>query len=314
MRGLVSLLWIVGCAGTDRTPAPPSLDEDFDLRWRPRDLRPSAPRDAGVDLHAPPDLRLPPDLAAPPDLPARPPDLPSLTPDLGGSVGSTCRAHEDCGDPGFCWSSSSGNGLCTRSCDDDRDCGADATCREYSTGRFCARDCDDAKGCPTGFACFAGRGCYPADFLDCDPQLAKCTTADGQPGGCVRYAFGAGLTGFCFASCRVGVGSCPPTEDGWPQSCVVFDGTWGGDAFKGPICVGADPVANPVGFPCLDAAGEYSPWACENGSQCDLYSADADGLCHRLCEWSGAQQQNPGCACYDAFGLFGSATPVGLCR
>jgi hypothetical protein len=310
MRGFVSLwLLIAGCESTDPSPAPP-WSRDLAPGWRTPDLHASPPRDGGApDLHVrPPDLSSLRDLAAADTAPR---------PDLGGGVGSACDSAGDCAIPGFCWRAPSGKGICTRSCVSDGDCGASASCLEYSTGWFCARDCVDSNGCPDGFACFVGQGCYPADILDCDPRVAACNTSEtGEPGGCVRYALGAGESGLCFASCHVGAGSCPPEEGGWPQSCVVFDATLGGDAFKGPICVPSDPVANPIGFPCLDDAGRYSPWACADGSQCDLYSVDADGLCHALCEESPlqAQQQTASCRCVDAFGLFGSATPVGLCR
>src|SRR5437016_647784 len=78
----------------------------------------------------------------------------------------------------------------------------------------------------------------------CDPTAGDgtCTTSARKPGGCLRFAYGLGKTGFCFGACGVGPGSCPPVS-GAAQHCVVFDergytdaAASGPDRFVGGIC------------------------------------------------------------------------------
>lgn len=223
----------------------------------------------------------------------------------GHPTGAACGRHDTC-DDGFCWRSASGNGICTRGCIDDRDCGSGETCQAYSTGQFCTKSCNDGSDCPAGFACFIGRGCYPADALDCDPTQSKCLVG-ARAGGCVRYALGDGKTGLCFVGCELGEG-CPPARDGYPETCVFYDDTSVGDGFSGLICVPRSPVQNPIGAACTDARGQYSPWACVDGAECDL---GGDGLCHALCELG---ESEDGCRCKDAFHVAGRAAAVGLCE
>lgn len=223
----------------------------------------------------------------------------------GHPTGSACGRHDRC-DDGFCWRSSSGNGICTHGCVDDRDCGAGEMCRLYSTGRFCAKSCGDGSDCPAGFACFIGLGCYPADVLDCDPRQSRCLIGDRE-GGCVRYALGDGNTGLCFFGCLLG-DDCPTARDGYRETCVFYDDTPAGDGFRGLICVPSSPVQNPVGAACLDGDGRYSPWACVDGAECDLAG---DGRCHALCA---LEESIDGCECKDVFHAAGTTTAVGLCE
>ena len=106
--------------------------------------------------------------------------------------------------------------------------------------------------------------------------------------------------------------------------CVVVDATsTPGDQWKGPVCLPLlqTPVAD--GQPCIDpSTGGYASEVCADGSSCDL---SGDKKCYPLClEVPGAPVPSPdggtiatSCAagtCQNAYGLFQTLRPAGLCK
>jgi hypothetical protein len=257
-------------------------------------------------------------------------------------LGGSCTSDKDCseGTKPTCFQQWAFNvpetdatpgGYCTSSCTSDSDCGPSGTCVSEGTyGNWCFAPCQQPSDCRSpGYACFydsAVPHCFPAANLDCDPTVADgaCGTSI-EPGGCVRYALGPGKTGYCFQACAVGPGSCPPVN-GTAKQCVAYDfrndsyqGQSLGDKYAGGICVNRD-VQNATGQECLNTARRDAQYACVDGDECFYAAAfkGGDNLCHPLCYGDGVDGGTAaGCAqpatCHDAFGLFSTSNPIGLC-
>jgi hypothetical protein len=271
---------------------------------------------------------------------------------LRSPIGGPCKATAECGEGKFpvCFAKnlynkagylSTPGGYCTSKCVDDLDCGENSFCMDRgSNGKWCVASCGAPEDCRTGFACWdsgPAPHCWPNQYLDCDPTVGDgtCMTSDNKLGGCWREALGPGKTGECVEMCAPGVGSC--TYDNGDRHCVVFDmtsdrdpnGILQGDKFKGPICVYffAD---NATGTECkyVDSSGGVHHYldACNDGDECyTTYFSGGDNKCHTMCDPNlslpdggdadaGAAGVCPaGTTCKDAFKLFGSKWPVGLC-
>jgi hypothetical protein len=257
----------------------------------------------------------------------------------GGAIGSPCASDDDCheGSSPVCFVSTLTNtsgatatpgGYCSSGCTSFHDCGATGDCVSFiGGGSFCFSHCGGPGDCRAGYACFAvsGGSCLPSGKLTCDPTAPNgaCTTTDGKPGGCLRQAHGPGLTGECLELCT-------PTPDACPgQECVVYDATGGKDpeasapdTFLGAVCTHVFANNGP-GVECsaTDSSGKHGDFldACAPGLECNLMGAfGGDNLCHALCMSGGADGGVPACPpgqqCSDVFGLFPTATPIGLCR
>jgi hypothetical protein len=261
----------------------------------------------------------------------------------GAAIGAECTTDANCktGTMPSCFKAARGTGFCTANCQTDADCGSLSSCITFSDGKFCMRNCQSAADCSTGtgFACWIGLGCFRASDLDCDPTMAYCSTAKIPQGGCLRQAVGtSGKLGICNSLCTVGPGTCPPNGTN-AQTCLVFDETTDsmgmatGDKFKGTVCTGANSTANQHadGTECLFSDGNHYIDLCKDGSECDVFKGSTNPAptnnCYPLCYAAGyVIPQDAGipdggapamtCAtgCKDAFGLFGSSNPVGLCK
>ena len=260
--------------------------------------------------------------------------------DAAGSsgIGSPCTSTDQCTDgsmPMCIKDFLSRTGICSASCSTDTDCGDGNVClfapRPGTTDPMgvCTKSCMTAADCvPSNTACWVSLSstfdaCWPKDGvqvsgqgvdLDCDPTVVGCTFNGSKlPGACERQIAGTGNAGSCRQSCDIGVGTCPDTADGTPQSCYFFDetlnadGTPNGDKFKGTICEIIAQVASSTmqgapltfiadGSECLDptdATMTHFYDICLPGSMCELPAvtggtktisgATADNLCHQLC-------------------------------
>jgi hypothetical protein len=265
----------------------------------------------------------------------------------GPSIGADCRTNTDCRDgntPTCFKASGSVTGFCSAKCTKNTDCGNAATCVQFSDGNFCMKNCSTGTDCPMSQSCFISLSNNPVCFpscnsntfcLDCDPTVAACKTKVGSlDGGCIRRAAGMGKTGMCKASCVAGSGTCP-LNGTTVQQCLVFDQTTDssgmatGDALKGPICTSALASTDQKndGEECLYSDGNHYIDVCHDGSECDLFMGATnmpDQKCHPLCYKSGFMPMGSvpdggvpamTCAdCKDAFGLFSTPTPIGLCK
>jgi hypothetical protein len=257
-------------------------------------------------------------------------------------IGGDCTSNAQCtlGQSPQCFRTHTTDpGFCQAKCATNANCGDGATCVKFSDGNFCMRNCTTGADCPTAMACWQfaeGNVCFRDTDLNCDPTVAACTVpVTSVPGGCIREAVGAGKTGSCFATCVAGIGTCPPQGTS-RRMCIVFDQTVDfstfmptGDAFKGPVCdfIGMESIAD--GAECLSSDGNHYVDICHEGSECDLDKSAAnpspDKKCHPLCYKAGFTPPMTGfpdggvpsmtCAnCTDAFGLFSTPTPIGLCK
>lgn len=293
--------------------------------------------------------------------PAPAPD--AAVPDLGaaadlavvvhgaGKIGDPCASDADCGEglhpvcfhagvPGLA-SAATPDGYCSATCGASQyDCGA-GTCMFFGflPRPYCFRGCAAPSDCRAGYACvtWMGQVCFPvAPLLDCDPTSGDgtCTTPDGKPGGCYRFALGGGNAGRCGARCDVGPGQCAPDAHGIAQRCraindaVVGDGGVTGDRWAGPICdvATSSPMA---GGDCIfgwqTPVRNYAS-VCGDGLDC---GAELDPFgseeCHPACYLAGGAPAAdggvaPACvageSCHDVFALAADPDPhkrVGVC-
>ncbi len=259
---------------------------------------------------------------------------------VGSPIGGPCTQASDCseGRSKVCWRKNLYNvpgnfatpgGYCSSTCSDDSDCGQLGVCvTEGSAGSFCFSQCAQPSDCRTGFACFESEGghCYPNAGLECDPTAPAGLCPDGR--ACLRYTLGTGKTGYCFTTCAIGPGTCPMIN-GYAQQCYVWDRTMDtdldgipqGDKFDGPVCLDAPLNPNADGTECLSQGYDYFD-ECADGEEC--YLGNGDHRCHQLCNptntdggvGDGGEGGPVVCAkgtCKDVYGLFASATPIGLC-
>jgi hypothetical protein len=266
-----------------------------------------------------------------------------------GGIGASCVADSQCSDgkAPVCFVAhllnrvgffDTPNGYCSSSCSADADCGTSGVCVSVGIyGKWCFAQCSTGSDCRSGYACFVSGGgdCYPNTTLTCDPTApgGSCTTPAGQPGGCVREAFGSGLTGECYDTCEPGPGSCKNAL-GLGRQCEVYDITTyrdpsssTNDAFHGAVCI-FSYSSNAVGAECKTLSNGMSVDrvdACEDGLECWLAGTfpGGDSKCHVMCapepdggvpDGGGAPGCPPGQICGDVFGLFSSANPIGLCH
>jgi hypothetical protein len=316
----------------------------------------SMPKDGGSgdDIGTPRDFAAVMDFATPPD------DL--ATPPGNQPIGGPCAANLDCieGKVPVCWKATVFNtmagqavpgGYCSAKCASDLDCGANGECVDFGlSGKWCLAICAGPNDCRgQGYACYLAYFlnaqndlCFPASNLTCDPTGAGgACTSGGKPGGCERWAVGAGKTGFCHELCDVGVGTCPDSN-GEPQLCQVADYRWdfqtgqaNGDKFVGPICIYSPANQGQlslVGDECLWMDGNHYYNVCVDDAECYLqgkspinmgFSASGDNICKQLCYLPGGAalgNQPPPCpqgtTCRDVFGLANAASArlkVGFC-
>lgn len=228
-----------------------------------------------------------------------------------GAIGAECSSASDClnGKHPVCWRQTLINrrdylptprGYCSSTCVDDHDCGAGATCTNFGNdGFYCLATCTSSEQCRGHYFCAYGIGassdyCFPEAAFDCDP-----TSTDGScvvpgsslPGGCLRGAYGPGVTGNCYAACNIGTATCETAPDNTHRQCFYVDatGTDDSDTWRGPVCL--DKVSSPppaaTGNECLDPSTNLDFFnLCVDGNECDT---QGDNLCHPLCYLSGGQ-------------------------
>jgi hypothetical protein len=288
---------------------------------------------------------------------------------VAGLIGDPCTDNTGCkeGTTPTCWKARLLNmsgylpthgGLCTSSCTSNTDCGANGSCEDFggTLGKWCFKKCMAATDCrSTGYACFLFNPdpvCFPNDNLNCDATAGdgSCADFNMKAGGCVRAAMGTGNNGSCEALCQLGTGTCPPTNDGDKQNCMVDDetrtlsGMTTGDKFKGPICFTQAKTPPPV---AANAECLYTPMGstmashyfdvCTDGYECYLkgmgtgggFDQNGDDKCRQLCYLTGAMSALPDggmalpdggvvapvntCAVGTCHDVWGSPFKVGLC-
>jgi len=261
----------------------------------------------------------------------------STPPDpTGGTIGAACTTGSQCleGLAPECFASTFGavstgtslpGGYCSSTCRSNADCGASGSCVAIvSGGTACVENCGAPSECRTGYACWTGGYCFPGTF-DCDPMKGTCTTPGGAPGGCARDVFGTGLAGECLAVCAPGPGTCSKSSDGSAATHCIFadfttepDGAPTRDLYRGTICAPETPDAAADGQPC------NAPGDCVDGDECNMvgpfplgkgFDSTGDNRCHMLCSPAkSAAPCPPAQTCFDVWGTFATANPVGLCR
>ena len=217
----------------------------------------------------------------------RPSSRPATRSRIRPSAGAA-RATATVAGGSFCWLAPSGRRICApRTAPKTPTAAAVGFCLTYSTGQLLRQAMQGLEQLPVELRLLhrhrllSGRSAR----LRSNDRRVQHRQRRRRAAACA-IARGAGHTGTCFQSCRPGRGSCPSAEDGSPQKLHRIRRarqSSTGDAFQGSLCVLRDSPANQDGQPCLGADGSYVPWACLDGSQCDL-SSSGDGLCHPLCE------------------------------
>jgi hypothetical protein len=168
---------------------------------------------------------------------------PMYTSVVPGGLGAACASDSDCNNA-YCFTGNNFlgtnadtfGGFCARPCSSDGECGAGLCNAGYDGNQYCYPPCDAPSHCRDNYLCstIERRGvCEPASIhtvYDCDPADGPCTTFDGDPGGCLRYALGTGHVGLCLRNCVSDV-DCHPGE-----SCEFIDDTSIGGSFRGTLC------------------------------------------------------------------------------
>ncbi len=240
---------------------------------------------------------------------------PIFTNVVRGEIGGACDADGDC-HSGACQTTSfAGNnvgapgGYCTHECSGDSDC-TPGKCISFGSRSFCVARCEKPSHCRDDYVCNAAEGfCEPAAMvrLECDPSVADCTTAAGQPGGCLRSALGSGTFGACVRACSLdGSLGCDPG-----QGCHLFDthvvgGAFANDAFRGMMCF--KETANP---PTVIAGSCQSFTECVSTADCAGLKL-ADGSTLQVC----VQNCSIGSTCDDGKPCTSYVTPtpgIGYC-
>jgi hypothetical protein len=270
-----------------------------------------------------------------PDLTSAPLDMTHL-PDMScngvgsGAAGTTCTKASDCGGCKPACSTTLGGGLnlsvpegyCSGPCKRDSDCGEGGFC-ETTTLHYCLGTCVNKGDCGTAASANANNVCVPANQTtnvclplahDCNPtRLTDCNNT----GACFRLQGAIDDVGNCLSPCDIG-GSCPADAAGNAQSCYFLNLTIDankkatGDKYAGMGCF-IDDSGN-----AADAPGGGRPNtacsflnSCASGYECDFYGGK---LCKALCR-NGVDNNCPGgTTCQNAFQLTTFAqNDVGLC-
>jgi hypothetical protein len=138
------------------------------------------------DAAPPTDMGVIEDTPPPPPPPPPPTDVPRDT-GVTRQFGDPCTAANQCpGRPAaVCLRESTDsypNGLCTRTCTTDDDCGDTGACLEFNTTypRLCFPRCADHSDCRAGYRCFVGRSadeaqvCFPFCSTDAHCPASSC--------------------------------------------------------------------------------------------------------------------------------------------
>lgn len=214
-----------------------------------------------------------------PDLPRpdqRPPgDLPRLPPDGGSTLGAPCAGDPDCSEGLHC-ETDQPDGLCTRACTKDQDCGAigachDGRCHLRCNVRAIFNPCRDKYVCQLDLD-------HGVCVADCSHKSCSQTgwTCDASSGLCLDPTSG-GLA----AACGVDVGGCDGTPNGHCMKLLTFS-----DGFCTIPC-------SPFTKPC--------PLEIE-GAEC-LLPPHVAPFCAFTCDPDAPSCPHPEMECVDAGGL-----------
>ena len=128
----------------------------------------------------------------------------------GGVSGESCRASSDCPSTETCFSSFP-NGLCSKTCVNDADCGGDS-CQHIANDFVCLKHCSKTTQCRADLTCGGPRGAFVCGGLCTRVQAAYDRLFAGRTDCSIDGGSRATRPPASTASCDAALGSCSAVE------------------------------------------------------------------------------------------------------